>query len=80
MKPEIINVTTELEFAMLASIEEAGKKVQKIIASIPVVDVVRLNESMENIRSQSKAKVEEMREKIKSDLERAGFQPVYSNH
>lgn len=70
----------KLESTAVASIDEACKNIQKVIASTPVIDMVRFNKKMEDIRLQFKAKNEEIRKKIQSNLERAGFHPAYNNH
>lgn len=71
---------TELEATAVAPVGEACKSIQKIIASAPVINWERFNKEMEDIQRQAKAKAEEMGEKLKSSLERAGFHPIYSNN
>ena len=71
---------TQLVATAVASVDEACKNIQKIIASAPVIDLVRFNKGMEDIQRQTKARAEEMGKKLRSSLERAGLHPVYSNN
>lgn len=70
----------QLNSSICTAIKEAGKKVQKIIDSTPIIDMEQLNKSMEDVHRQSKARAEKIGADIRTSLESAGFHPTYSNN
>ena len=69
----------EQENSVYDAINNASKKIQKLISFNPIIDTKKVKRNMIEICSQAKECAERMGESIQHSLECAGFHPTYSD-